>query len=113
MTILRAMRGPGPRCFDADAVWIGKISWIGDSTGPTSAGKSLKIEAKIPLAHTQSLISWSRWFQTRLGWGNRQPHENLDTHHRYAGENMPRTPIRGENPRTIATRRNVVRDPAN
>ena len=25
-----------------------------------SAGKLLRIEAKIPLAHTQSLISWSR-----------------------------------------------------
>ena len=63
MTIWRAMRGPGPRCFDADAVWIDKMNWIGDSTGPTSAGKLLKIEPEIPLAHTQSLISWSRWLR--------------------------------------------------
>ena len=61
MTICWAVRGPGPRCFDADAVWIDKMSWIGESTGPTSAGKPPKIEAKIPLAHTQSPISWSRW----------------------------------------------------
>ncbi len=63
MTIWRAVRGPGPRCFDADAVWIGKIGWIGDSTGPASAGKPQEIEAKIPLARTQSLISWNKWIR--------------------------------------------------
>ena len=73
MTIWRAMRGPGPRCFDADAVWIDKMSWIGDPTGPTSAGKPLNIEAKIPLAHTQSLLSWSRCSRTALGLRTERP----------------------------------------
>ena len=34
-----------------------------------SAGKLLRIEAKIPLAHTQSLISWSRCPRGRPGVG--------------------------------------------
>ena len=38
-----------------------KITWICESPGPTSAGKPPKSEAKIPLVHTKSLISWSRW----------------------------------------------------
>ena len=39
-----------------------KITWICESPGPTSAGKPPKSEAKIPLVHTKSLISWSRCY---------------------------------------------------
>ena len=54
------------------------MNWIGDSTAPTSAGKPLKIEAKIPLAHTQSLISWSRCSRTALGLRTERPWRELE-----------------------------------